>query len=103
MEANEERSESTTQSGSKQRRREVTVGESNDIAGSFGFCHSPHILYRVGLAFTGLSTEVVREVATTSDGRGVIGSDPLEVEALVLNPCTEDGGENKADKVEIAL
>ena len=81
----------------------MTIGESNDIARSFGLCHSPDILYRVGLAFTGLSTEVVREVAAASDGRGVVGSDPLKVETLVLNPCTEGGGENEADKVEIAL
>lgn len=66
-------------------------------------CHPPDVLYRIGLAFTGLSTEVVREVTIRSDGWEVVGSDPLKAEALILKPCGDDGGENEPDKVEIAL
>ena len=56
----------------------LTVGEGDDLAGPFGLGHSPDILYRVGLALAGFSTEVVGEVAVGSD----VG-DPLMAEALV--------------------
>ena len=46
---------------------------------------------------------MVRKVALTSDGWEVVWSDPLEAGAVILNPCTEDGSEDKADKVEVAL
>lgn len=67
-------------------------------------CHSPHIFYSVGLALPALSTEVVREIATGPDGWEVaVWSDSFEAKALILNPCTEDGGEDEPDKVEVAL
>ena len=46
---------------------------------------------------------MVREVAIGSDGWEVDWSDPLEAEAVISNPYADDGGEDKADKVEVTL
>lgn len=80
-----------------------TVGQSYDLARSLGLCHPPDIFDSVWLALTALSTDVVREVAIVSDGREVVRTDPFMSEAVILDPCTDDGGEGKPDKVEVAL
>jgi hypothetical protein len=82
------------------------------LPGPFGLCHSPHVLYRVGLALTGLSTEVVREVAIGSDVRGsdpvkteagesdVVASDKEEEELCIaeVNPDRGEAGEGKGEE-----
>ena len=85
-----------------ERTQEPTVGQGDDLARPLGLRHPPDVLYRVGLAFTGLSTEVVREVAIVSDALAV-GSDPLKAHALTLNVDANDGGEDKLEGVEITL
>lgn len=46
---------------------------------------------------------MVRKVAIISDAWEVVWGDPFEAEALVLDPCGDDGSEDESDKVEIAL
>lgn len=90
------------QVGVRKEQQELTVSEGDDLAGTLGLCHSPHILYRIGFAFAGLSTEVVREVSSVSDVWAA-ASDPLRAETLELDPGVEEGGEDEFDKVEVAL
>jgi hypothetical protein len=85
-----------------ERAQEPTVGQGDDLARPLGLRHPPDVLYRIGLALTGLSTEVVREVAIVSDAWAV-GSDPLKARALTLNVGANDGGEDKLEGVEITL
>jgi hypothetical protein len=46
---------------------------------------------------------VVREIAIISNGWEGVRSDPLEAGTVILNPCADDGCEDKADEVEVAL
>ena len=80
----------------------LTVGQGDDLARPFCLCHSPDVLYRVGLALPGLSTEVVREIAILPDAWAV-GGDPLKSGALVLKVGGDDGGEGKLDSLEVGL
>lgn len=81
---------------------ELTVGQGDDLARTLGLSHPPDILYRVGLALAGLSAEVVREVAISSDAWAV-GSDPLKADALVPDVGGGDGGEDELDGLEVGL
>lgn len=81
--------------------RELTVGEGDDLARPLGVCHSPDILYRVGLALAGLSAEVVREVVFP--GVRAIGSDPLEAVALMVNAGGDEGSEDELGDVKVGL
>ena len=81
---------------------ELTVGEGDDLARPFGLCHPPNVLYRIGLALPGLSTEVVREFAILPDAWAV-GSDPPKADALVLKVGGDDGGEGELDGLEVGL
>ena len=82
--------------------QKLTVGQGDDLARPFGLCHSPDVLYRIGLALPSLSTEVVREIAILPDGRAV-GGDPLKADALVLKVGGDDGGEGELDGLEVGL
>ena len=82
--------------------QDLTVGEGDDLAGTLGLRHSPDILYRVGLALAGLSTEMVGEIAITPD-IWAVGSDPLGAGARVMDVGVGDGGEDELDGVEVGL
>lgn len=82
--------------------QEPTVGQGDDLAWPFGLSHPPDIFYGVGLAFTGLSTEVVGEVSILDGAWDVIG-DPLSADVRVLDIGLDDGGERKLDAVEVDL
>jgi len=81
----------------------LTVGQGDDLAGSFGLCHSPDIFYRIGLALTGLSTEMMREVTGVLAGVWSVVGDPFEAEAWVLDVGFDDGGEYKLGTVDVDL
>ena len=75
-------------------RKRLTVGEGDNLAGSFRLCHSPDILYRIGLALAGLPTEMVREVSCDLWG----GGDPLKAEA-----GESDVGAGEGEKEELCI
>jgi len=83
-------------------RQGLTVGQGDDLTRPFGLCHSPDVLYRIGLALPGLPTEVVREIAIVAD-MWAVGGDPLKADALVLNVGGDEGGEGKLDDLEVGL
>jgi len=87
---------------SDEERQDLTVGQGDDLARPFGLCHSPDVLYRIGLALPSLSTEVVREIAILPD-LWAVGGDPLKTDALVLNEGGDEGGEGKLDDLEVGL
>ena len=87
---------------SDEERQDLTVRQGDDLARPFRLCHSPDILYRIGLAFPGLPTEVVREIAVLPDVWAA-GGDPLKADALVLNVGGDEGGEGKLDDFEVGL
>jgi hypothetical protein len=45
----------------------------------------------------------MREVTITSDGWEAVWGDLLKAETVILNPCTDGGGEDKANKIEVTL
>ena len=81
---------------------ELTVGESDNLAGALGLSHSPDVLYRIGLALAGLSAEVVGEVSVLGGVWGA-GGDPLKTEAGESDVCMGDGVEDELCIVEAAL
>jgi len=89
--------------GEKTCARGLTVGEGDNLARSFRLCHSPDILYRIGLALAGLSTEMVREVSSDLWGVLAVGGDPLKAEAGESDVGAGDGEKEELCIVEVDL